>query len=96
MHSRAVDILFNARTHRLEVRAMRGLMFHTAASLLLLALVCCQGVLGQGQGGLSEEEMEEILDAHNYYRRTVDPVATNMLKMVGNPFNYYWNPFFNC
>ena len=37
------------------------------------------GVYGQG---LTEEEQEEILNAHNYYRGQVDPVATNMLKMV--------------
>lgn len=47
--------------------------------VLLLAFV--YGALSQGQG-LSEEEQEEILNAHNYYRRTVDPIATNMLRMV--------------
>ena len=60
--------------------AMPGVMVLTAAALLL-AFACC-GALGQSRGGLSEEEMEQILDAHNYYRRIVDPVATNMLKMV--------------
>ena len=53
--------------------------FQVMALLLLLALSC--GAYGQGQG-LSEDEMEEILNAHNFYRRTVDPIATNMLKMV--------------
>ena len=48
-------------------------------ALLLLALSC--GAYGQGKG-LSEDEMGEILNAHNFYRRTVDPIATNMLKMV--------------
>lgn len=48
---------------------------------LLLALV----YVAHGQGsGLSEEEQEEILNAHNYYRRIVDPIATNMLKMVSH------------
>ena len=61
---------------------MPGLVVHAAALLLALA----SGVLGQGQGGLSEEEVEEILNAHNYYRQIVDPVATNMLKMVGDLF----------
>ena len=43
----------------------------------VLALSC--GAYGQG---LTEEEQEEILKAHNYYRGLVDPIATNMLKMV--------------
>jgi len=46
--------------------------------LLLMALICSV----QGQQTLSEEEQEEILNAHNYYRSLVDPIATNMLKMV--------------
>ena len=45
--------------------------------LVVLALSC--GAYGQG---LSDEEREEILNAHNYYRGKVDPIATNMLKMV--------------
>ena len=44
---------------------------------VVLAVSC--GVYGQG---LSEEEKEEILNAHNHYRGMVDPIATNMLKMV--------------
>ena len=44
---------------------------------VVLALSC--GAYGQG---LTEEEMEEILNAHNYYRGQVDPIAANMLKMV--------------
>jgi len=43
-----------------------------------MALICSV----QGQQTLSEEEQEEILNAHNYYRSLVDPIATNMLKMV--------------
>ena len=45
--------------------------------LLLLALTWT----AHGQG-LTEEEKEEILNAHNHYRGLVDPIATNMLKMV--------------
>ena len=44
---------------------------------VVLALLC--GAYGQG---LTEEEEEEIMNAHNYYRGLVDPIATNMLKMV--------------
>ena len=46
---------------------------------LLVILTVSYGVYGQG---LSEEEKEEILNAHNHYRGLVDPIAGNMLKMV--------------
>ena len=46
---------------------------------VFVVLALSYGVYGQG---LTEEEQEEILNAHNYYRGQVDPVATNMLKMV--------------
>ena len=46
--------------------------------LLLLALVCSV----RGQQTLDAEEQEEILNAHNYYRSIVDPIASNMLKLV--------------
>lgn len=36
----------------------------------------------RGQQSLSEEEIEEILNAHNYYRSIVDPIPSNMLKLV--------------
>ena len=45
----------------------------------LLALSCVREAYGQG---LSDAEKYEILSAHNYYRGIVDPIATNMLKMV--------------
>lgn len=35
---------------------------------------------------LTSKQKEEILNAHNYYRGHVDPIATNMLKMVRNQF----------
>ena len=46
---------------------------------VLVLLAVSYGVYGQG---MSEEEKEEILNAHNHYRGLVDPVAANMLKMV--------------
>ena len=46
---------------------------------VLVLLTVSYGVYGQG---LSEEEKEELLNAHNHYRGQVDPVATNMLMMV--------------
>ena len=57
---------------------MQNFIFPTVTLLLALTY----GALGQGTG-LSEEEQEEILNAHNHYRRTVDPIATNMMLMVG-------------
>ena len=65
---------------------MLGLTVQTSYLLLLLLLALFYGALGQSQG-LSEEEQEEILSAHNHYRRTVDPIATNMLQLVGCPYN---------
>lgn len=47
-------------------------------SMLLVAAVSSV----RGQQSLSEEEVEEILNAHNYYRSLVDPIASNMLKLV--------------
>ena len=46
--------------------------------VLLLAVACSV----TGQQTLSEEEVEEILNAHNYYRSLVDPIASDMLKLV--------------
>ena len=46
---------------------------------VLVLLAMSYGVYGQG---LSEEEKEEILNAHNHYRGQVDPIASNMLMMV--------------
>lgn len=38
--------------------------------------------LGLANARLSDEEKEEIVRAHNYYRGKVDPIATNMEQMV--------------
>lgn len=46
--------------------------------VLLLAVACSV----TGQQTLSEEEAEEILNAHNYYRSLVDPIASDMLKLA--------------
>lgn len=54
-------------------------------AVLLLAAICSV----RGQQGLSEEEIEEILNAHNYYRSIVDPIASNMLKLVRHSSIYY-------
>ena len=54
--------------------------FWGASSILLLLLAVACSV--RGQQTLSEEEAKEILNAHNYYRSLVDPIASNMLKLV--------------
>jgi hypothetical protein len=52
-------------------------------SIVIVALALCWAREVHGQG-LSEDEKEEILEAHNYFRGQVDPVATNMLRMEWN------------
>lgn len=47
--------------------------------VLVLSLACC---CVSGQTSLSASEKQEILDAHNFFRARVNPVATNMEKMV--------------
>ena len=46
---------------------------------MFVVLALSYGAYGQG---LTDAEKYEILNAHNYYRGLVDPIATNMLKMV--------------
>ena len=48
-------------------------------------MCCVSGSYGQG---LTDSEKMEILRAHNYFRGVVDPVATNMLKMVRLSMNF--------
>ena len=64
-------------TLSLFVLPSRIMALQWSVVFLLLALAC----RAYGQG-LSEEEKEEILNAHNHYRGLVDPIATNMLTMV--------------
>ena len=45
----------------------------------LMVALALSSVHGQG---LTDEEKAEILNAHNHFRGQVDPIATNMLKMV--------------
>lgn len=50
------------------------------ASLAVLLLLSYTST--STRAALRDEEKEEILSAHNHYRGIVDPVATNMQKMV--------------
>ena len=45
-------------------------------------LLLCVAWRARAQQSLSEAEIEELLNAHNYYRSLVDPIATDMLKLV--------------
>ena len=47
--------------------------------VVVLSLACC---CVSGQTGLSASEKQEVLNAHNYFRTRVNPIATNMEKMV--------------
>lgn len=49
-----------------------------AAFLVLLAAL----LFPIASCSLTSSEKEEILNAHNYYRGHVDPIATDMLRMV--------------
>ena len=51
---------------------------------MIFALLCLVAVVWvqPASGKLSSDQKEEILNAHNYYRGRVDPIATNMLRMV--------------
>ena len=53
-----------------------------AAVKSLLLVLCLGCVLVMGQTGLSDSDRQDILDAHNRLRGTVDPSASNMETMV--------------
>ena len=56
---------------------MARVMFWVA----ILALAC-SCVIPVVRATLTEEEQAELLKAHNHYRGLVDPIATNMLRVV--------------
>ena len=70
----------NIQTHSVSNCALCVEMEFWGASSILLLLLAVAHV--RGQQTLSEEEAAEILNAHNYYRSLVDPIASNMLKLV--------------
>lgn len=51
-----------------------------------LRIECCLifalAILQLSHARLTDEEKEEIVRAHNYFRGKVDPIATNMEQMV--------------
>lgn len=46
----------------------------------VILLLACNAL--PGWAALTDEEKSEILNAHNRYRRRVNPIATNMAKLV--------------
>ncbi len=50
--------------------------------IAVIALVCCALPAAFAETGLTEEEEAEILRAHNHFRGMVQPVATDMERMV--------------
>ena len=56
------------------------MMLKVACGVLLLSCVLVKEV--QGQTGLTDSDIQEILDAHNMFRGQVSPSASNMEKMV--------------
>ena len=56
---------------------------HSMATLFLLAAAAgC--IVHFGDSALTATQKQELLDAHNMYRRNVNPSASNMLQMVTN------------
>ena len=49
-------------------------------TLILIASTFSQ--LVSAQNGLSEADIQELVDAHNMFRSMVDPPASNMLRIV--------------
>jgi hypothetical protein len=49
---------------------------------IIVASVLCVPLDVFGQTGLSQSEEQEVLDAHNNFRGSVNPSAVNMRRMV--------------
>lgn len=52
----------------------------------LAVLVLSSNLIGT-EATLTDDEKEEILNAHNYFRRNVNPIATNMEELVSLCYN---------
>ena len=72
-------ILHSAFSYTCALRSTKMNSMWLLGSLFLIVVLALSRVQGQG---LSDEEKAEILYAHNHFRGQVDPIATNMLKMV--------------
>ena len=55
------------------------------ASLVCLSVALATIVLATTTSGLlTSNEKKDILRAHNHFRRSVQPLATNMIKLVSS------------
>ncbi len=50
-------------------------------TLVIVALVAVLAV-APSSAYLSDDQKEELIDAHNFYRSRVSPIATNMARLV--------------
>lgn len=64
----------------LAIGLFRLLQSSSSRALAVFLLLICAST--SARAALGDDEKEEILSAHNYYRSIVDPIATNMQKMV--------------
>ena len=53
-------------------------------SKIVLGFMALVAVLGSSNAYLTDDQKEEILNAQNFYRSRVSPIATNMAKLVSN------------
>ena len=53
-----------------------------ANSVLVGLALMAACLLTPGKASLTEDDKEELMSAHNFYRSNVRPVATNMAKLV--------------
>ncbi len=61
------------------------------SKILLLGVVALVAVLVPSNAYLTDDQKEEIMDAQNFYRSRVSPIATNMAKLVGKErYECYW------
>ena len=52
---------------------------------LVAAALVLAGVCPLTQAFITEDDKDELLKAHNFYRGKVSPIATNMAKLVSPP-----------
>ena len=67
---------------------------HSIATLILLAAAGC--IVHFSDCVVTATQKEELLDAHNMYRRSVNPSASNMLQMVNDQSHTWLNCLYIC
>lgn len=59
-----------------------GPLFHSLAMFLVIGVLLLQVHDVSCRTGLSSQDKQELLNAHNHFRGIVNPPASNMEKMV--------------